>query len=890
MKPFSLIRSVVSALFDRARVERETEEEMRAHVENRSDDLERSGLARSEAERRARIEFGGHEKFREQCREARGGFWLETVWTDLRFGARMLRKSPGFTAVAILTLALGIGANTAIFSVVNAVLIRPLPYPSANRLAIIWSQWGKETRGPASGPEMMELRKRSRAFEEIGGIWATTGTITGTAEPVEVRLAFTTANFLPLLAEKPQLGRFFAFGEDRSGAAPLMLVADGLWRSQFGANPRIIGQTVRLNGNDFTVVGVLPRDFKLLFPDASGVVADVQVFIPFLDDLEKRNRDVGFLRMVGKLRRGVTVAQAQSEAEGIASELRREAKDYADQSLHLTVLSLQADDVRLVEPALLSLFAAVGLVLLVTCANVANLLLARSASRRHETALRTAMGAERKRVVRQLLTENLLLGSLGGAVALGIAWAGLKWILSLQPEGISRLIEVKLDGSVLGFTLALSLLTGILFGLAPALSVASGDLVEVLKESGKSTMTRQPRLPQLLIVSEVALGSIVLVGTGLMVRTFSSVLRVAPGFRPENVLTFQLSFPWTRYGTVESVTNFLKELRTNLAALPGTEALGGVSHLPLDEGKGNWYSYYWVDGAPAEQQNTVMADHRSTLPGYFRSLGATMLGGREFEDTDDAAHTHVAVVDDIVADQLWPGQDVLGKKINVEDSPGGPFQFERESVVVVGVVKHLQSHTLTSRERGQVYLPVPLAPRPVYSIVVRTREPLETFSAYVEQAVKKLDQDMAVANLLPLPDYVRKARAQTRFVTVLAGALGLLALFLACIGIYGVTSYSVAERKREIAIRIAVGADSLDVGKMVLWQSGMPVVVGVLAGLALAAALTPLLSGLLFGVRPGDPLTYVAIAVVLAAVGVLACYVPARRATRVDPMIALRSE
>jgi predicted permease len=890
VKLLSLLRSVISSLFRRTHVESDTEEELRTHVQNRAGDLERKGLTRIEAERRARIEFGAHEKFKEECREERGGFWLETVWTDIRFGARMLRRSPGFTAVAILTLALGIGANTAIFSVVNAVLLQPLPYPNANRLTLIWSQWGKETRGPASGPEMMELRKRMRAFDEIGGIWATTGTITGTAEPEQVRLAFTTANFLPLLAEKLQLGRFFGPGEDRWGATPLIILTDGLWRRAFGANPNIIGQTTRLNGNDFTIVGVLPQSFKLLFPDGSGVVADVQVFIPFLDDLEKRPRDVGFLRMVGRLRPGATVAQAQSEGETIATQLRSEAKEYADQSLRLTTASLQADDVRLIQPALLSLFAAVGLVLLVSCANVANLLLARSGGRRHETALRAAMGAERARIVRQLLTENLLLGGLGGVVALGIGWAALKWILRLQPEGISRLIAVPLDSWVLAFTLAISVLTGILFGLAPALSVARGDLVEVLKESGKRSTSGKPWLRQALIASEVALGCILLVGTGLMVRTFSSLLRVDPGFRPENVMTFQLAFSGSRYRTVDSITNFLKELRSNLAALPGTQAVGGVSHLPLDEGKGNWYSYYWADGAPAEQQNTIMADHRSTLPGYFRSLGATMLEGREFEDTDDAAHQHVAVVDETVAEQLWAGQDPLGKKISVEDSPAGPFQFERESVVVVGVVKHIQSHTLTSKGRGQIYLPVPLAPRPVYSIIVRTTEPTETFRAYTLQAVRKLDKDMPISNLLPQMDYIDKARAQTRFVTVLAGALGALALFLACIGIYGVTSYSVAERKREIAIRIAVGADSVDVGKMVLRQSGTPVIVGIIAGLALAAALTPLLSGMLFGVRPSDPLTYVFIALVLGAVGVAACYVPARRATKVDPMIALRCE
>lgn len=872
----------------RKRMLEELDKDIADHIGRETQDNIERGMAPEEARYAAMRKFGNVTRAKEEARGVWRLVWLEQLLTDVRFGLRMLRRSPGFAAVAILTMALGIGANTAIFSVVNAVLLRPLPYPNAKRLAMIWSTWGNEARGPASGPELIELRKRCRAFEEIAGIWVTSGTITGTAEPEQVRLAFTTANFLPLLAEKPQLGRFFAAGEDRGGATPLVILTDGLWRRQFGGNPGIIGQTTRLNGNDFTVVGVLPRDFKLLLPESR--MADVQVFIAFLDDLEKRPRDTGFLRMVGRLRRGITVARAQSEAETIASQLRGEAKEYAEQSLHLSVLSLQEEDVKPIQPALVSLFAAVALVLLVACANVANLLLSRSGSRRHETALRTALGAERRRIIRQLLTENILLGCLGGAAALGIGWAALKWILSLQPEGIYLLMSSKLDGWVLAFTLALSILTGILFGLAPALSVARGELIEILKESGKTTTTGKPWLRQSLIVSEVGLGCILLVGTGLMIRTLTSLLRVDPGFRPESVLTFQLSFPWSRYGTVESVTTFLKDLRTSLAAMPGTQSVGGVSHLPMDEGLGNWYSYYWPEGAPVQQQNTVMADHRSTLPGYFRSIGATLLAGREFEETDDAVHTHVAIVDDTVAEQLWPGQDALGKKLSVEDSPSGAFQFIRESVVVIGVVKHIQAHSLTSKERGQIYLPVPLAPRPVYSFVVRTAASMPTFAAYMRQAVKKLDKEMPVSNLRPQMDYVERARAQTRFVTVLAGALAVLALFLACIGIYGVTSNSVAQRKREIAIRIAVGANSADVSKMILRQSGLPVIMGVVIGLAMAVVLTPLLSGLLYGVRPSDPLTYAAIFLVLTTVGLLACYTPARSATKVDPMTTLRSE
>jgi predicted permease len=889
MRFLAWFRTLASALFRRDRVEQEMQEELGAHIQRRAEDLQRAGMPRLEAERRARVEFGSHQKFKEECRETVGTYFLESLLQDVRFGLRMLRKSPGFTWVAVLTLGLGIGANTAIFSVVNAVLLRPLPYPDAKRLAIIWSSWGKESRGPASGPELVYFRQRNRAFEEVAGIWVTSGAITGNAEPEQVRWGLVTANFLSLLVEKPQLGRLFAPGDDRGGGAPLMILADGLWRRQFGANPGIVGNTVRFSGGNFTVVGVLPPDFKLLFPDGSSVPPDVQVFAPFLGDLEKQNREQGYIRMIGRLRRGVTLAQAQSEADSIAAQLRGESKDFGEQDLHLSVLSLQGDDVRGVRPALVSLFAAVGLVLLIACANMANLLLARSAARRRETVMRAALGAAKSRIVRQLMTESILLGCLGGAAALGIGWIALKWMVSL-PEGISRLLAIRLEAPVLIFTLAISAGAGILFGIAPALAGARGNLLEALKEGPRSTTPGKNYFQQLLVVVEVSLGFMLLVGTCLMVRTFRSVLHVNPGFRPETVLTFRLAFPGARYGTVDATTNFLKELRAKLAALPGTQLVGGVSHLPLDESLPNWYSYYWPEGAPVEQQNTVMADHRSTLPGYFRSVGATLLAGREFEDTDDAAHTHVAIVDDTLAQQTWPGQIAIGKKLVVEDSPAGVYQFARDSVVVVGVVKHIQSHSLTSQERGQIYLPWPLAPRPQLSMVVRTTAPMQTFATCVQQEVKKLDKELPVSNLAPQEDYVQKARAQTRFVAVLASTFAALALVLACVGVYGVTSYSVAQRTSEIAIRRALGARSTDIRGLVLRQSVMPVVLGLVCGVLLAAALTPVLSGLLYGVRPEDPQTFVAIAAFLGTVGVAACYIPAGRATKLDPMAALRTE
>ena len=849
-----------------------------------------AGMDPVEARRAALIELGGLEQLKEEVRLIRSGRMFEQSLQDLRYGARSLRKNPAFTTVAILALALGIGANTAIFSVVNAVLLRPLPYPDGGRLAIIWSAWGRETRGPASGPEVVELRRRSRAFSEIAGVWVTSGAFTGNAEPEQVRLGMVTANFLPLLAAKPQLGRFFAPGEDRGGNRPVMMLTDALWRRQFGADPSIVGRTARFNRDSFTIAGVLPPDFKLLFPEGSSVPPDVQLFTPFPGDLEQQSRSQAYIRLIGRLRPGVTLAQAQSEADAIAGQLRKEYQDFSEQELHLTVLSLHGDDVRTVHPALLTLFVAVGLVLLITCANVANLLLSRGRARRREMALRAAMGAAKSRIVRQLLTESILLGCLGGAAALAVGWIALKWLLSLQPEGILRLIAVPLDGPVLAFTLLVSIATGIVFGLGPAWAGARGDLVEALKASGRTATPGRDYFRQFLIIAEVALSFMLLVGTGLMIRTFAGLLHVDPGFHPEQVLTFQLAPPYGRYSTLESVNNFLRQLRANLAVVPGTQSVSGVSHLPLDEGMPNWYSYYWPEGAPAREQNTVMADHRATFPGYFRSIGAALLAGREFQETDDAGHTHVAIIDDKLAAQTWPGQNPIGKKLSVEDSPGGVYEFVREPVVVVGVVRHLQSHSLTSAERPQIYLPFALAPRPQISLVVRTALPTAAFAIHLRRELKQLDKDLPFSNLRPEQDYVDKARAQTRFVTMLGAALAVIALVLASIGIYGVASYAVAQRTGEFAIRMALGACVDDIRALVLRQSAFPVLAGIAAGLLMARALTPLLSGLLYGVRSSDPLVFASIAAFLALVGVAACYVPALRATRVNPMSALRRD
>jgi len=884
------LASLLRNLFRKDSVERNLDEEVRSYLDMLTEEKIEAGMDPEDARRAARLELGGEEQVKEQVREIRAGTKIESVGQDLRYAARMLRRQPLFTAVAILTLAIGIGANTAIFSVVNAVLLQPLPYPHSDRLAIVWSVFGKEHRAPASGPELVYLQQRSRLFEEFGGIWVTSSALTGEGEPEQITLGMVTSNFLSLLSPGPALGRFFLSEEQGGGRAPVAILSDGLWRRRFGADPHVVGRSIQLGGNPVAVVGVMPANFKIVFPDGGGVPGDVQAYIPYLEDLAGDPRDLGFIRVVGRLRQGVTVQQAQTEAEAIAAHLRSEFTEFSEQGLGLEVFPLHGDTVRNIRPALLALFGGVGLILLIACANVANLLLSRANQRQKEISLRVALGAPRARIIRQLLTESVLLACLGGAAAMVVGWAALRLLLTLRPEGLARLGPVEVSLTVLVFTSALSVVTGIVFGLAPALGAAKLDLVEALKEGRRTTVAGKLRPSSVLVVCEVALGFVLLIGAGLMVRTFVGILRVDPGFDPSHVLTFQLSLPGVRYPTPEKAVTFFRQLQESLSALPNVQSVGAVSHVPLADNIANWYSYYWPEGTPKQEQNTVMADYRGILPGYFKSLGANLVAGRDFGEFDDSRHRHVVIVDDTLARQTWPNASAIGKKLSVEDIEKGNFQFQRDWAEVVGVVTHIQNHSLTDNVRGQVYLPYPLAVRSHMAFTVRTTGAPDTLVGPVRREVARLDKDLPVAQIVPMEDYVGQARSETRFTTVLAGVLAGIALLLACIGIYGVAVCSVLRRTSEFGIRMALGGRASDILKLVLRQSMLPVILGSLIGLALSFALAPLLSKLLFGVHPFDPATLATAFLILCGAGLLACYLPARRATRVDPIVALRYE
>jgi predicted permease len=813
----------------------------------------------------------------------RFGNVIEPLWQDLRYGLRQLRRSRGFTALAVITLAIGIGANTAIFSFVNAVVLSPLPYPSADRLAIIWSGLGDTNRAPASSFELFQIRQRAKQFDQIGGIWVTNGSLPGLTQTEQVaeqiKIGVVTSNFLPLLCSKPALGRFFSSEDERSKGPDTIVISHGLWVRRFASDPGIIGRSIRIRKESAVVIGVLPENFRLIFPDDASVPSIVDVFYTIPIDASDP-KGPAFLHLLGRLQTGSNLARAQAEANSIAAQIHTFDGRAGITNFRLSVFSLQIDDFRAVRGTLLLLFGGVAFVLLIGCANLANLLMARARRRQRETITRIALGASTTRTVCQLLTESLLLGGLGALGALALGWATVRGILAIRPPSFTNVGEVHLHASVLAFTFGVAVLTSILFGLAPALSVRRLDLAQNLRQGRIAAGWGRRSWGGFFVSAEVALAFVLLVGTGLLMRTFVNVLHVNPGFRAENAFTFRIV--GSNYAT-------LHQIQQNLATLPGIRSVSAVSHLPLDD-TGNWYDTYWKEGTPAELQSAWMADLRSILPGYFKTIGATLVAGRDFTETDDASHEHVAVIDDVLARQLWPHGDALGKKINVSDSPQGPYEFQRDWLVIIGVVRHVQYHSLTIMVRPQVYVPFQLAPRPTMVMVIHTAGTVSGLAASARKQVALLKKDLAISRLSPLSDVVDTAISESRFASLLATLLAVTALVLACVGIYGVLSYSVAQRLSEIGIRMAIGAERTHVLRMVLADAFVSVLPGVAGGFVLSSLLTPLLARLLFGVKPESPANYAIILMVVLIVTAFAAYFPARRAMRVDPAVSLRYE
>ena len=817
---------------------------------------------------------------------------MRALLQDFRYAVRALKRAPGFTAAAVVTLALGIGATTTIFTVVNGVLLRPLAYPHANRIANIWNDFGEAAQSlPAVSPlDFRDYQRRSRAFETFaaasaGNVAGLQGNLTGSGEPERVDLATVTANFFPLFEITPAYGRNFVPEEETPNGPHVVMLSDRLWRRRFGADPALVGKPIQLDGVAYTVVGILPKDFRLALPSEAFLVTDAEVWAPLQFDYgHAPPRNYTFFTVFGRLKPDISFAQAQAEMNGIALQFRKEFPEHAGTNVRIRAVPLQEDVVKHARPALLVLLGAVALVLLIACANVAHLLLVRATVREGEFALRAALGASRSAMVRQLLAESSVLALAGGALGLGVTTLALGLLRALHPSNLPRLGEIDLDGRVLAFTALTCLATTAVFGLAPALQAARPDPQRTLQGGGRAgTGAGRHRVRSLLILGEVALSFVLLVGAGLLVRSFLALQQVRPGFDASDVLTFQVAMPASRYPGSAARRPFVRELERRLGDLPGVRHVGVVSQLPLT-GSGP-LSPYAYDEATARNWEEVTADGRQVSPDYFTAMHTRLLAGRAFTWDDAVGTPPVIVIDETLARQAWPGQTAVGKRLQL-----GPTGEADNVAEVVGVVEHQRSHDLTRAVRPLIYYSMGQQMPAVLDFAVETAVAPASLAGAVQSLVHEMDEDLAVTRLTPMESYLSEGRAQARFTFLLMATLGGIALLLAAVGIFGVIAYTVTQRTREFGIRIALGEDPAHTRRSVVLRSMRLVAISIGVGLAASLILARLLAGQLFGVSPQDPVTFAGIAALLGLVALGASYLPARRATSVDPATALRSE
>ena len=805
---------------------------------------------------------------------------MDSVLQDLRYTFRRLRGNPGFTVVATVTLALGIGANTAVFSIVNAVLLRPLPYPESNRLVGVYGVV-KGGRNPSmSPPNFLDLRRQSRTLEDTAAMDPTEVTITGVGDPVRVQASEVSASFFDVLRAQPLIGRTFAPDENEPGKDNVLVLAYGLWQQRFGGRRDVVGSTVAINGVPRTIVGVMPSGFS--YP------AEQDLWLPIAYTDNVRNaRGAWYLRVIARLKAGVSPEQSASEIATLGKALEK-AYPRQNAELGFTTVPLHEALVGDLRPAFLVLLGAVGFVLLIACANVANLLLARAIARETELAVRTALGAGRGRLVRQLFTESLVLGLAGGLAGLLIAAWAIDVLVSLQPDGIPRLNEVAIDRNVAFFTFAVSLLTSALFGAIPALQMTRSSLAASLKEGARTMAARgSARTRASLVVAEIALAMMLLAGAGLLIKSFGRLQAVDPGFQSDETLSFELSLPNTTYRELPQISSFYDRIVDRMRALPGVTAAGGVMGLPLS-GLSFSISFKVVGRPEAAPGQTADLEVRVATPDYFRTLGIPLERGRLFTAADTAQGPRVAILSEAAARRHFPNEDPIGKRIELGwgRGPGTP----RAGGEVVGIVGDVREYGLDEEYPAEIYLPLQQWPVGRMTMVVRTAVPPLSLADEVKQAVKEIDPNLPVSNVRTVRDLVAESIAQPRFYMVLLATFASLALMLAAIGIFGVMSYTVSQRTREIGIRMALGAGASSVVSMVVRQAMRLAVIGLTLGVVAALALSQTMAALLFDLSPTDPLTFATVAAILALVSFFASWLPARRAASVDPMVALRAE
>src|SRR5262244_1014412 len=798
---------------------------------------------------------------------------MQTLWRDLRYGARILLKQPVFTLIAVLTLSLGIGANTAIFSLVNAVLLRPLPFAEPERLVWTWGEFSGGNRASTSPPDFLDYRAQNRSFEELSAMMFNSFNLTGAGEPERVIGSSVTANFFQALGVKPVQGRAFLPEEEQSGRERVAIIGQGLWQRRFGGDPQIIGKTITLDGRSHIVVGVAP--------DATRVLREDEIWTPLaFDDPEMKIRRFHFLRAIGRLKQGVTLQQAQADIDSVAAGLEKLYPE-SNKDWRLRLVPMREYLVGQTRRPLYILLGAVGFVLLIACANVANLTLAQASRRQKEVALRHALGANRMRLIRQMLTESALISVIAGTIGLLLAWWGSDLLRALAEDNIPRVGEIALDNRVLGFTLLVSLLTGVVFGLAPALQSSRPDLNETLKEGGKGSgsSSRLGRARNALIVIEVAMALVLLVFAGLLIKSFRRLQEVDPGFDPHNVLTMRLFLPEAKYHEPERRQAFFEQILKRIESLPGVQAVGTSTWLPT---LGGGDTYFTIEGKPFPDPNKkVTAFNPMVSHNYLRAMKIPLIKGRHFTEPETKEAPKTVIINEAFARTYFADDEPLGKRLVID--MGEPWRCE-----IIGVARDSKQFSLDGDVYPAMYLPSIRGG--VAGVVVRTSSDPMALAAAVRGAVREVDKDQPVANLRSMEQILWNLAGQARFRTLLLGVFAAVALLLAAIGIYGVIAYSVAQRTREIGIRMALGAQVRGVLGLVIGQGMKFVLIGVGVGIAGALALTRVLSSLLFNVSATDPLTFAVVSTLLALVALLACYVPARRATKVDPMIALRQE
>jgi putative ABC transport system permease protein len=865
-------------LWRRQRREEELEEEIQAHLEMAKRDRMERGQTAEEAQEYARREFGNVGLVKEVTRETWGWTGLERLGQDLYHGARVLKKNPGFTLTAMITLALGIGANTAIFSIINAVLLRPPALNEPNRLARLYqgNYNNNSLRESVSGPNFQDCKNQSRLFESLAAYGNRSANVTGDDGPERVFLTAVSADYFKVLKVEPVLGRAFLPEEDKPGAPRVVVLSYGYWQRRFGADPNIVGKTLTLDGYNFTIIGVMPREAQLS--------SETQFWRLLGIDYAAENRGNQYLKVIGRLKPGVSWPQVQAEMDTLVESIAK-AYPQLNAGWRLVVTPIMEEVVGPIRPTLLALLGAVGFVLLITCANVASLLLARAASREKEFAVRAALGASRWRLIRQLGVESMLLAIVGGAFALLLAPWATRALVALS-AGIPRAKEIGVDHRVLGFTLAVSLLTGLIFGLFPALQISKPDLNESLKDGGRGAVGfGRYRLRSLLVVSEVALSMVLLVGAGLTIKSFRRLLAVDPGFTPERVLSMQLSLPRQRYPQPAQQAAFSAQLVRELAATPDVESVGVIANRPFSNSQ--WSYAFVIEGRPPLPAGQVtVADYNSATPDYFHTLSIPLLKGRVFTEQDSGQSPAVAVISEAMARRFWPGEDPVGQRLFIDD--GGPNP--RQIVGVVGDVKH---YGLERGAKPTVYLPFMQNPYRYMTLMVRASGDASNVAGAVTRRIRELEKDTPIDTVITMSQLVSNSVAPRRFLTLLLAIFAASALLLAMIGVYGVMSYAVERRTHEIGIRMALGARSSDVLRLVIRQGMTLAVAGVAIGTLFAFAMAKLIttsSGILFQVEPTDWSTYVLIALLLPAVALMPCLITARRAAKVDPLVALRCE